>query len=123
MSDVGERVDAQRLAPGRGWTFLTHHGHVLLAVAQDADLRVKDLASRVGITERAALGILKDLEDAGYVKRTKVGRRTHYTVYPEQPVRHPTSAGRAVEDLLRLVATPSTTHGTPTDSPTGDTKA
>lgn len=96
---------AQPPTTGRDWTFLTHHGHVLLAVARDADLRVRDLAAQVGITERAALTILKDLEAEGYVGRAKVGRRTHYTVYPERPVRHPTSAGRAVEDLLRLVAT------------------
>lgn len=101
---------AQPTAGGPDWTFLTHHGHVLLAVAQDADLRVKDLAAQVGITERAALTILKDLEAGGYVERTKVGRRTHYTVHPERPVRHPTSAGRAVDDLLRLVAT-TPTHG------------
>ena len=63
-----------------GWTFLSNHGHVLLAVSQDPDSRVTDLAARVGISTRATLSILDDLERAGYVRRTKEGRRTHYTV-------------------------------------------
>ncbi len=85
-----------------GWTFLTNHGHVLLAVAADPDTRISDVAHRVGITPRAALLILRDLEDAGYLSRERQGRRTHYTVARHRPFRHPAAASREVDGLLRL---------------------
>jgi DNA-binding transcriptional ArsR family regulator len=94
--------------PGRqarpAWTFLTNHGHVLLSVAQDPEIRVTDIAGRVGITARAALQILKDLEDAGYLHRNRVGRRTRYTIEPHQHFRHPTTASQEVDGLIRLFA-------------------
>ncbi len=90
-------------APG-GWTFLTNHGHVLLAVAAEPDARVAEIAERAGISQRAALSILKDLADAGYVERTRIGRRTHYTVQPHRPFRHPAEAGHEVDGLLGVFA-------------------
>lgn len=84
------------------WTFLTNHGHVLLAVAADPDARVADVAARVGISTRATLGILADLEEAGYVTRARRGRRTHYEVQPHRPFRHPAAAHRDVDGLLAL---------------------
>ncbi|MGY1715561.1 helix-turn-helix transcriptional regulator [Geodermatophilus sp. SYSU D01106] len=84
------------------WTFLTNHGHVLLAVAADPDARVADVAARVGISTRATLGILADLEEAGYVTRARRGRRTHYEVRPHRPFRHPATAHRDVDGLLAL---------------------
>ena len=62
------------------WTFLTNHGHVLLAIADDPETRLRDIAARVGITERAAQLIVSDLEAGGYLTKEKVGRRNHYTV-------------------------------------------
>ncbi|MEK0153842.1 winged helix-turn-helix domain-containing protein [Arthrobacter oryzae] len=95
-------------ASGRaGWTFLTNHGHVLLSVAADPDIRVADIADRVGITPRAALQILKDLEDGGYVHRTRVGRRTRYNIEPHRHFRHPTEAAREIDGLIRLFAGPA----------------
>ena len=88
------------------WTFLTNHGHVLLAVAGDPDIRVADLAAQVGITTRAALLILHDLEEAGYVRRERVGRRTHYTVERHRPFRHPSIAGHEVGELLTVLGLP-----------------
>ena len=82
------------------WTFLTHHGHVLVAVAQSADLTVDQIAAKVGITARATAGILTDLVDAGYVEKTKVGRNNHYTINLDSPLRHQTSADRKVGDLI-----------------------
>ena len=93
------------------WTFLTNHGHVLLYVARDPDIRVTDLAGRVGITTRAALQILKDLESAGYLQRARVGRRTHYTIRPHQHFRHPATAAQEVDGLLRLFAAPAPDEG------------
>jgi len=88
----------------RSWKFLTNHGHVLLGVALDPDVLVQDLARTVGITTRATMLILKDLEDAGYVHRERVGRRTHYTVHRHQPFRHPTAADHPVDELIAVFA-------------------
>ena len=85
------------------WTFLTNHGHVLLAVAMNPDIRVKDLALTVGITTRHALLILRDLEDAGYVHRQRVGRATHYTVHSVRPFRHPTAAAHQVAEPIAIL--------------------
>jgi MarR family len=97
--------------PGRpsrpAWTFLTNHGHVLLSVARDPEVRVTDIAERVGITTRAALQILKDLESAGYLQRARVGRRTHYTIRPHQHFRHPATAAQEVDGLIRLFTAPA----------------
>jgi DNA-binding IclR family transcriptional regulator len=86
------------------WTFLTNHGHVLLAVAADPDSRVEHIAARVGITQRATLGILRDLEEEGYLVRSRRGRRTHYAVQPHRPFRHPSAAHREVDELLAIFA-------------------
>ena len=84
------------------WTFLTNHGHVLLAVGGDPDGRVEDIAAQVGITPRAALSILRDLEEAGYLTRTRRGRRTHYELLPHQHFRHPATAAHEVDELLAI---------------------
>ena len=86
----------------RPWTFLTNHGHVLLAVAAAPDARVAEIAEVVGISTRSALSILRDLEAAGYVQRTRVGRRTHYVVQPHRPFRHPATATHEVDELLAI---------------------
>lgn len=85
------------------WTFLTNHAHVLLCIASDPENRGRDIANRVGITERAAQAIVSDLVSAGYVTRTRVGRRNHYEVHPDLPLRHPIERSRQVRELLRLV--------------------
>lgn len=82
------------------WTFLTNHAHVLRAIASDPDIRVRDLGDRVGITERAALRILADLEEGGYLGRERVGRRTHYRLCVDRPMRHPMEASLSVASLL-----------------------
>lgn len=93
----------------RGWTFLTNHGHVLLAVATDPGIRIAEIADRVGITPRAALQILKDLESAGYLHRTRVGRRTHYAIEPHQHFRHPATSAQEIDGLIRLFTQPAPT--------------
>ena len=89
-----------------GWTFLTNHSHVLLCIAEDPDIRGRDIAERVGITERSAQSIVADLVDAGYLTREKVGRRNRYEVNPDLPLRHPVEQGNPVAELLRLVKEP-----------------
>ena len=87
-----------------GWTFLTNHAHVLLCLAGSPDLRVRDIAARVGITERATLRILRDLVEAGYLSRERVGRRTRYRLQLDGPMRHPVEASLSVRVLVESLA-------------------
>jgi DNA-binding MarR family transcriptional regulator len=82
------------------WTFLTNHGHVLLCLARAPDRRIRELAEDVGITERAVQRILRDLTDGGYLSVEKEGRRNHYVVRDEAPLRHPVEARHTVGELL-----------------------
>ncbi|MEU4410951.1 helix-turn-helix domain-containing protein [Streptosporangium sp. NPDC023963] len=94
------RAGADRGA--KEWTFLTNHAHVLLAIAREPTVRLRDVADAVGITERAAQAIVADLEAAGYLRRERVGRRNEYTVNPAGHFRHPAEADRRIGDLLAL---------------------
>jgi hypothetical protein len=87
---------------GRGWTFLTNHAHVLLALAREPTARLRDVAVTVGITERACQAIVADLEAGGYLAKERVGRRNQYTINPAGPFRHPAEADRSVGDLIAL---------------------
>ncbi|HLX19164.1 MAG TPA: helix-turn-helix domain-containing protein [Gaiellaceae bacterium] len=82
------------------WTFLTNHTQVLLCLAQDPDVRLRDVAQSIGITERAAQRILSDLVKAGYVRTEKVGRRNRYTIEKEHAMRHVAQAGYQIGSLL-----------------------
>ena len=86
-----------------GWTFLTNHGHVLLCLAKDPETTIRDVASLVGITERAVQQIVCDLEWAGVIVRTRVGRRNHYLVCREKQFRHPVEIGMTIGDLVDVV--------------------
>ncbi len=85
------------------WTFFTNHAHVLLCVARDPDIRIRDIATAVGITERAAQRIVADLVDAGYLERSREGRRNRYHLHPEQPLRHPVEQDHTVGEILRTL--------------------
>ncbi len=86
----------------RQWTFLSNHAHVLIALAKTPDLRIRDLAEQVGITERAVAQVLADLEEAGVIVRTREGRRNVYHINAKVPLRHPVESHRTVGDILRL---------------------
>lgn len=85
------------------WTFLTNHAHVLIALSANPDLVLREVALRVGITERGVQRIVQDLEDEGFIRREKVGRKNHYQVLKEQALRHPIEAHRTIGDLLQLI--------------------
>lgn len=85
------------------WTFLTNHGHVLLAIASDPDARIRDIAERIGITERAAQRIVGELASGGYLKVSRVGRRNHYTVVGKGRFRHPSLREHQIGDLLGVL--------------------
>ena len=90
------------------WTFLTNHAQVLLCLVDTPDIRLRDVAERVGITERATQRILAELVEAGYVKATRVGRRNTYTVDREHAMRHSAQFGHEIGDLLNALAGNST---------------
>ncbi len=85
------------------WTFMTNHAHVLLCVARDPGVRLRDVAQSVGITERAAQRIVADLVDAGYLERTREGRRNRYALHPELPLRHPLERGHRIGEILSVL--------------------
>lgn len=86
-----------------GWTFLTNHSHVMLCIADDPDVRLRDVATQVGITERATQRIVAELEDAGYLSHEKVGRRNRYQVHTDLPLRHPLEDHLEIGVLLRVL--------------------
>jgi len=87
----------------RAWTFFSNHAHVLICIAQDADTRLRDVSRLVGITERAVQKIVADLEEAGVVARERRGRRNHYRLHTNRPLRHPIEAHRTVGALLAML--------------------
>ncbi|WP_370248020.1 MarR family transcriptional regulator [Cryobacterium sp. TMT2-4] len=92
-------------APGKPWTFLTHHAHLLLAIAGNPDARVQELADTVGVSTRAALSIMADLVTAGYIRRERVGRRNHYSIERNRPFRHPSTAAHSVDEMIAAFST------------------
>ncbi|SMP66602.1 Winged helix-turn-helix DNA-binding [Neorhodopirellula lusitana] len=89
--------------PSTRWTFLTNHAHVLIVLHAEPDLVLREVAVRVGITERAVQRIVQDLEDEGFIRREKIGRKNHYEVLTDQPLRHPIEAHRDIGDVLKLI--------------------
>lgn len=85
------------------WTFLTNHARVLLCVARDPQMRLRDVAEAVQITERAAQRIVADLVEAGYLERSRDGRRNRYQVHPELPLRHPLDSDHPIGDILAVL--------------------
>jgi DNA-binding IclR family transcriptional regulator len=85
------------------WTFLTNHAQVLLCIANDPDVRLRDIADTVGITERAAQRIVVDLAEAGFVERERRGRRNTYRINETVEMRHPAQKGYPIGELLDLL--------------------
>jgi DNA-binding MarR family transcriptional regulator len=86
------------------WRFVTSHTQVLLCIARNPEIRIRDLADLIGITERAAQRIVADLAEAGYLERTRVGRRNRYTVNAAHKMRHPLQETHEIGELLDLLA-------------------
>ena len=93
------------------WGFLSNHGRVMLFLAHDPGMRLRDIAARLGITERTAFGIITDLIAAGYLRKRKDGRRNHYQIQAHQPLPEPTSRERTVGEVLALLAGPGAALG------------
>jgi len=86
------------------WTFLTNHARVLLCIARDPGIRLRDIAARLDITERSAYGIVTDLTHAGYIVKQKDGRRNRYQIQAHLPLPEPTSRERTLGEVLALLA-------------------
>ena len=88
------------------WRFLSNHAQVLLCIADDPGIRLRDIASAVGITERATHRIVDDLVEGGYLSRERTGRRNHYQVQKHLPLHEPQLRDRKLADLLKVLASP-----------------
>ena len=93
------------------WSFLSNHGRVLLCLAHDPGMRLRDIAARMGITERTAYGIVADLTEAGYITKGKNGRRNHYQIQAHLPLPEPTGRERTVGEVLALLTGTSASPG------------
>jgi MarR family len=91
-----------------GWTFLTNHAQVLVCIARDPGVRLRDIGERVGITERAAHRIVAELADAGYITRHRNGRRNHYTINADLPLPDTIAHEQNIGQLLHIL---TATHG------------
>ncbi len=87
-----------------GWTFLSNHAHVMLVLARDPDKRLREVAAQVGITERAVQRIIAELLDVGAITRDSVGRRNHYELNKDLPMRHPLEMNHTVGELIKALA-------------------
>lgn len=102
---------------GRSWTLLTGHGRVLVEIARNPTARIRDISPAVELTERTVHAIVADLDDAGYLARHRIGRRTHYTVNPDSPFRHRAQDGLRVGPMLdQLTAMADADEATPEGS-------
>lgn len=98
-----ERMSQEPQRAEASWTFLSNHAHVLLVLSGNPDVRIRDIAAAVGITERAVQRIIDDLETGGYILVEKTGRRNRYTVNPRMQLRHAVEAHCTVGGLVRFV--------------------
>lgn len=87
----------------KSWTFLSNHAHILISIARDPRIRMRDLALEIGITERAVQRIVAELRDAGYLSLERRGRRNHYEVHAHLPMRHPIERHCAASVLLDVI--------------------
>ena len=86
------------------WTFFSNHAHVLVCLVRNPEERLRDIALMVGITERAVQRIIAELEEADVLKRERVGRRNHYELMLEQPLRHPLESHKSIADVMAMIA-------------------
>ncbi|MBE5317212.1 MAG: winged helix-turn-helix transcriptional regulator [Xanthomonadales bacterium] len=95
--------NASDVTAGPGWTFLSNHTHVLVALAAEPDLTLRDIAQRVGITERGVIRIVEELEQGGVLSREREGRRNRYALNLDASLRHPLEQHCRIGELLDLI--------------------
>ncbi len=87
----------------KNWTFLSHHAHVLLALSENPSLTIEEIARVAGLTTRSIVNVLKDLEDGGYLSKSKEGRNNHYEINLKANLRHSTSGNHTVGELIKAL--------------------
>ncbi len=90
-------------AEASGWSFFTNHAHVLLCLAADPEMRLRDVVAAVGITERAVQKIIAELESGGFLERARVGRRNVYRIHGNLPLRHPVESHCTAQGLIGFI--------------------
>lgn len=85
------------------WTFFSNHAHIYFLIALEEEITVREIALKVGITERSVLGILKELEEENYIQRMKVGRNNKYKIVPKKVLKHPLESNVRLQDLVDLI--------------------
>lgn len=95
-------VKAKASSLATTWTFMSNHAHVILCIAENPKSRTRDLAMKIGITERAVQRIVAELEAAGYLSHDREGRNNHYTVHTDLPLRHPVEQHCGVSSLIEM---------------------
>ena len=108
---IGFRFTLMPDRPSPHWTFLTRHAQVLLCIADDPGIRLRDIGEQVGITERAAHRIVRELIADGYLSRERQGRRNHYTLRPHLPLPDHVARDQKVGDLLAVLTNRATSPG------------
>ena len=104
MSNKSKNAPIKKIEDSKvQWTFLSNHTHVLLCLYRDPELRIRELALNVGITERAIIRILEELEQAGVLNKEKIGRRNKYSVNGKVQLRHPLESHKNLSELLKLL--------------------
>jgi predicted DNA-binding transcriptional regulator YafY len=106
-----------------GWTFLSNHTHVLVCIARDPAVTMREVAELAGITERAVQRIVRDLEDGGYLVRHRQGRRNVYALRPGRPLRHPLERDTDLQSLLEVLDATTAFTGEGNLSPTSTSRA
>jgi DNA-binding MarR family transcriptional regulator len=91
------------------WNFLTNHARVLVCIAHDSEVRLRDIATKLGITERSAFGIVTDLINSGYIVKDKQGRRNRYQIRDHLPLREHGGREQTIGELLRVLIEPTVT--------------
>ena len=99
---VQERIETNRSELPK-WTFLTNHFHVLIQLHSNPSLVLREVARQIGITERAVQRIISDLEEGNIIERQRVGRKNHYRINLEEPLRHPLESNHTIGELLDLI--------------------
>lgn len=106
VKPAGAPAPTKAVAAESGWTFLSNHTHVLVCLQREPELILRDVAARIGITERAVQRLVADLEAAGVLQRWRDGRRNRYAIHREARLRHPLESHRTLGELLDLLGSP-----------------
>lgn len=100
---MSQKKSKKDLMPKERWTFLTNHSHVLYCLSEDSELVLREIADRVGITERSVQRIVRELEQEGFLEKERVGRRNRYRLILKRELRHELEKHTKIEDIIKVL--------------------